>query len=99
MKKLVLSLFLFSCSIENQLASIRPGETYIIHSGDYAGIEWTDKNTTKPTQLEMNAALAACQATITAKTTKIDQAALDAINAAKTPDERIDALTKYLGLK
>lgn len=55
------------CSIESQIDSIRPGAKYIIHSGDYAGIEWLDESQTKPTPQEMDQALADCQAQIIAQ--------------------------------
>lgn len=100
MKKWLISipLLVLSCTIEDQFTSIRPGATYIVHSGDYDGIEWTDKNTTKPTRQEMSAALSACQLSLVQETASIEQAKQDAINNSKTDHERLIALTKYLGL-
>lgn len=98
MKQLMIAI-LVGCSIENQLSAIRPGASYIIHSGDYAGIEWTDKLQAKPTPAEMDQALTSCQATIKSQTDPVDQAKVDALNVSKTPDQRIDAINKILGLR
>lgn len=98
MKKYALFLFVaLPCSIEYQIQMIRPGAQYVIHSGDYAGIEWTDKAQTKPTSQELDAAFSACQ-TILAPDTGKQQAIADAKNKALPVDQRMDAVVKALGL-
>lgn len=89
-------LVIFACTIENQIEMIRPGASYVIHSGDYAGIEWLDKGQTQPTPLEMDQALATCTAG--------KQAGFDATATAKqvlknptaTDKEKLDALIKII---
>lgn len=96
MKRLLI-LFIV-CSIENQINSIRPNANYVIHSGDYAGIEWLDKVQIKPTPAEMDAAESACHAQNALTDAPKLQAITDAKNVILTPTQRIDALTKILGL-
>lgn len=93
MKK-ILWILVLSCAIEDQIDLIRPGASYIIHSGDYAGIEWVDKSQIKPTPLEMDQSLNSCQAAATQKLSVTQQAVLDAKNQGKTTDERLNALVR-----
>lgn len=93
-----LLILLAGCAIEDQINLIRPGATYIIHAGNYEGIEWTDKSQTKPTPLEIDQAASDCQVLISQKASVKDQAVLDAKNKGKPTDERLDALIKAIGL-
>ena len=54
-----------ACSVEGIFNALRPGASYIVHAGDYDGVEWTDPVQAKPSLEEFNLSLAACiQATI-----------------------------------
>lgn len=91
---------LLACSIEEQLAIIRPGAVYQIKSGDYAGIIWLDKEQSKPTEEEMEQALVDCQKAVqdSTKDPIKDQAVIDAKDVRLSPEERINALIKALAL-
>lgn len=99
MKRWVL-LFFLPCSIEYQIDSIRPKAQYILHSGDYAGIEWTDKLQVKPTLSEMDAALASCRALtlnpLIAAQSKITTDKSVLANAISTTDQKLNALIDLL---
>lgn len=90
-------ILLAGCAIEDQLSQIRPGANYILHSGNYEGIEWVDKSQTKPTAQELAQAETDCQALISQKFTVKQQAITDAKNTGKTTNERLDALIKAVG--
>jgi len=89
-------MFLLTCTVEDQLATIRPGASYVIHRGDYDGIEWLDRGQAKPTKVEMDQALSGCIASHI-DSAKV-QAKSDLNNGSRSPVQRIDAIVKYLEL-
>lgn len=57
----ILFVAFVSCSMESLLEYLSPGALYILHSGDYEGIEWLDPKKPKPTPGEVEQAGQACQ--------------------------------------
>ena len=54
-------LITITCYIEEKIEDLRPGASYILHSGDYQGLEWLDKKQPKPTEKEIENILQGCQ--------------------------------------
>ena len=40
--------------ITDALLALKPGAEWVLRGSDYSGIEWLDKNQTKPTETEVN---------------------------------------------
>ena len=40
--------------IPSALQKLKPGAEWVLRGGDYSGLEWVDKKTTKPTETEIN---------------------------------------------
>ena len=81
-----------ACRIYDVLPIIRPGAEWEVVGGTYQGLNWIDKVQVQPTLLEVQNAIAACQADAASRQTLKQQAKLDVKNNALTVPQRLQAL-------
>lgn len=90
---------LLVCGITEALSDIKPGAQWVMNGELYSGLEWLDKNQSKPTNKEVQDGVAACELRRLQDEALKRQAILDVQNTTKTDQERIDALIKVIDLK
>lgn len=95
---LIPSLALADCGIKDILPTIRPGATWALSGQVYSGLIWMDVSQTKPTQTEVDTAVAACVAKESSDKTAKDQAKAILKDAKSTDSQKIGAIIKVFGL-
>ena len=101
MRNVFILIFLSSvsfadCDIPEVLNTIRPGAEWSLTGPGYAGLNWTDRIQTKPTQQEIVDARTLCISNNTTRIAQKIQARLDVKNTGLTQGQRIQALLLLL---
>lgn len=102
--KMYLACFLIAtfssaeCRISDVLLTLRPNAEWVLYGDTTSGLQWLDKKQSRPTDLQINSAIATCQQAKTLDDSARAQAKIDLNSTTKTDTQRIDAIIKYLGL-
>ena len=59
--------------ITDALLALKPGAEWVLRGSDYSGIEWLDKNQTKPTETEVNDKVTALDAAEPARLLRVER--------------------------
>ena len=87
---------LIACTISSVLPELRPGALWSMQGETYEGIVWLDQTQTKPTQLQIVNARAACVAAELERAQRKAEARLTLKSSKGTAAQKIAALTLLL---